>query len=293
VCHGGAWLPELPCDDPTPVCNDGACVACADGTGQCAGNDRGNTPQVCVGGAWQTRAPCAGATPLCTSGVCVPCTASDSYCADDFTLRVCDPATGFTTVPCGTTEACDEDLVKCSPCESGTANCGAAGGCETFVGEGCTDPCGTPPTKCFSDADGDGFGTTRFAPTPSCGPCPARWVGQGGDCDDADARVFPGSPAYIAAPHARTYDANCDGKIDYAFEPEIANPTLVLLGSTPVVAADCASVPLADCSTSAPAFALTERTCGQVTDLLSCSEAAGVCGAWMNGRPQAGFVACH
>ena len=64
--------------------------------------------------------------------------------------------------------------------------------------------CAPDPCTGYIDADGDGFGEedARF-------DCGARAVAVGGDCDDADAGVFPGA---IEACNEK--DDDCDAHVD-------------------------------------------------------------------------------
>jgi hypothetical protein len=58
---------DPPCSGETPICEQGACVGCMNGSARCTAGD---TPEVCEQAAWVKRAPCSGTTPACSNGVC-------------------------------------------------------------------------------------------------------------------------------------------------------------------------------------------------------------------------------
>lgn len=101
----------------------------------------------------------------------------------------------------------------------GQALCSKAatpGGCEcqgaTPVPEddgGASDANCSAPTTYYRDLDGDGFGSG--VPTPSCSK-PVNYALKDGDCDDTDARAFPGQVSYFDTPRADgTFDFTCSG----------------------------------------------------------------------------------
>jgi hypothetical protein len=98
--------------------------------------------------------------------------------------------------------------------------------CDGFADEGYTG-------VFYADVDGDGFGDPDAART-SCEPAPG-FVGQGTDCDDADASRYPGAP--------ETCD-DCDGEVDE--------------GLTTVYPADADGDGHGDPATGAPACAAPE-----------------------------------
>ena len=77
--------------------------------------------------------------------------------------------------------------------------------CDGFVDDG--DPSVDPSTfnNLFLDADQDGYGST---PTQACDP-DTGYSSEGGDCDDADATVFPAAPEVCDG-----VDNNCDSLVD-------------------------------------------------------------------------------
>ena len=72
--------------------------------------------------------------------------------------------------------------------------------------------CATPVTY-YRDADGDGYGSTEKQ--LACNSPGAGWVTEGGDCNDDESRVFPGSTAFHDVPYGTppsdSFDYNCDG----------------------------------------------------------------------------------
>jgi hypothetical protein len=85
---GGALSCTPACSDPTPVCDNGRCVACESGSAKCDGD----APVVCTAGQWQIQPACSGDKPVCTNGVCAGARGSGSL----GTVRdgVLAPATG-------------------------------------------------------------------------------------------------------------------------------------------------------------------------------------------------------
>ncbi len=73
--------------------------------------------------------------------------------------------------------------------------------CDDLIDEDGTDPW-------FEDQDGDGYGADSTL-IQTCDP-PAGMVSVGGDCDDADAAIYPGSSAQVDG-----VDSDCDGARDW------------------------------------------------------------------------------
>jgi hypothetical protein len=76
---------------------------------------------------------------------------------------------------------------------------------------------------CYTDADGDGWGTTKGSTTTVVGmACPKGYgpivapdgTKTNGDCDDTNANVFPGQLKTFSVPYgaSKSYDYNCDGQ---------------------------------------------------------------------------------
>jgi hypothetical protein len=63
----------------------------------------------------------------------------------------------------------------------------------------------------WPDGDGDGFGDSVQPAWSGCGPAPAGWAADVGDCDDTDDTVHPGARD---VPYDGV-DADCDGSNDY------------------------------------------------------------------------------
>jgi hypothetical protein len=77
--------------------------------------------------------------------------------------------------------------------------------------DGDTDEDAEDVVEVFTDGDGDGFGEDSTAEL-ACAPGPGE-VTQGGDCDDDDARFYPGAEETDCAD---PNDYNCDGSSGFA-----------------------------------------------------------------------------
>jgi len=115
---------------------------------------------------------------------------------------------------------------RCSPGSRSACACVGYEGVSTCLPEGrrggcdCSRPspddggaepadasCDTPAAW-YRDADGDGHGSG--VATMACA-APAGYVAVDDDCDDADARAFPGQTAYFTTARAGgSYDFDCD-----------------------------------------------------------------------------------
>ncbi len=73
--------------------------------------------------------------------------------------------------------------------------------CDSLIDEDAADPW-------FTDSDGDGYGADSSL-LETCEP-PAGMVAQGGDCNDENDAVYPGSPGQVDG-----LDSDCDGRIDW------------------------------------------------------------------------------
>ena len=76
----------------------------------------------------------------------------------------------------------------------------------------------------YRDADGDGFGNTAVSQTVCAQP--AGYVAASGDCNDADASMFPGNPEVCDGK-----DNNCNGSIDDGFAAPAGRPSLAAVKS--------------------------------------------------------------
>lgn len=150
----------------------------------------------------------------CGNQSCVRCVARQSFKVGgsrvDLKLKPaasCDDGPGI-TAPCsacwsGSDTYCDgSDRISCpgsgqskrEPCDKG---------CE---GGACNTSCST---IFYRDVDGDSHGDG--AQQQQACSRPAGYADQGGDCDDSDAKVFPGQSAFFTTRNKQgTFDYNCD-----------------------------------------------------------------------------------
>jgi hypothetical protein len=119
-------------------------------------------------------------------------------------------------------------------------------------------------TRYYRDRDGDGFGDDGEA--RSFCAVPPGWAREGGDCNDADDRVFPGQTKYFGAGYTvqggQSFDYDCSG----GEEPD---------PGAAAAAPDCPALALLVCAGTG--FARTGRqgrgidpTCGS-TAMVTCS----------------------
>lgn len=117
------------------------------------------------------------------------------------------------TIPDAASDPC-EGVVCDAP--NGVFAC-QGGACVTVkCDDGYGDCDGDPTTGCepletfYADNDGDGHGDGA-QPILACAP-PAGYVTSADDCDDGDARAFPGQASYFSTPRADgSFDFDCDG----------------------------------------------------------------------------------
>lgn len=84
------------CNGSTPVCLNGACVACAPKDTQCD-SARSNGVQTCdASGQWGNPVRCGAATPLCKAGACVACPGTDGPAMVGLALNYCIDSTEVT-----------------------------------------------------------------------------------------------------------------------------------------------------------------------------------------------------
>jgi hypothetical protein len=148
-----------------------------------------------------------------------------------------------------------------------------AGGRGGSVGDAAPDVGCVDPIRYYSDADRDGFGRDDVTQW-SCSAPAAAWATLGGDCNDANERVFPGQSAYFGAPYSVSggvsFDFDCNGSED---------PDSTQEGPSP----NCAGLSLLGCSGSG--FATTGRagagvdpSCGSAS-LVTCTPNLVTCGS--------------
>jgi len=207
-CGDGNTDPGEQCDDGNDVAGDGCePVTCTNTPSQTCGNVSCNDDN------------------SCTLDVCNQATGCSNRAidadGDNFSPGACKPSSGLTGGDCN-------DKVKAIHPGAPELCDGVDNNCNGMVDEG------LPVTKCYPDADGDGFPNLAGVVKPTCATtCPVGTLAVAdpkmamGDCyDDPDggAQVFPGQTKYFEAPYGvgpreqRSYDYNCSGG---APEPEL------------------------------------------------------------------------
>ncbi|MBN2798582.1 MAG: putative metal-binding motif-containing protein [Deltaproteobacteria bacterium] len=123
----------------------------------------------------------------------------DGYGAADTEVAACAAPEGFVA------EGGDCDDTSAAAAPGGEEVCdGLDNDCDGLVDDDATDA-----GRWYADADGDGYGGQLSA--DAC-EAPEGFVAEGGDCDDASARVHPGAAEDDCADPV---DYNCDGSVGY------------------------------------------------------------------------------
>ncbi len=123
---------------------------------------------------------------------------TDGYGDPAIATTACDQPAGMV----GNAEDCDDTSAAVSPAASEACN-GIDDDCDGNVDEAGASGEGT----WYLDFDGDGSGGASFS-TVSC-DAPAGYVSTSDDCDDSEARVYPGAPESCDG-----VDEDCDGAVD-------------------------------------------------------------------------------
>lgn len=225
TCNGACVKrtdPQFGCGDPackacslpgtaTAKCVAGACAPdkCAPGRAHCSvkpadGCEADLTSPATCGGC---TTKCAAPTPLCSPTGCVgSCPVGTTLCG----TQCVDTQTSATNCQtCGT--ICATFANSDPACIGGKCGISCHAGfqdCDGNPNNGCE-----PLTTFYKDGDGDGVGG---ASTMLACAAPSGFAARGGDCDDTNARVFPGQATYFGTPYtnpagAVTYDYDCDG----------------------------------------------------------------------------------
>jgi hypothetical protein len=135
----------------------------------------------------------------------VACSASSSEPIDGADAAQCSPGVRY-TCDCGPGKP--EGGSTCSKeARKGACECGGTSAPPDEDGGAPDANCSSPSTF-YRDTDGDGFGSG--VPTPAC-ERPAGYATKDGDCDDADARAYPGQTAFFTTPRpGGSFDFECD-----------------------------------------------------------------------------------
>lgn len=147
----------------------------------------------------------------------------DGFGDPERAIDACDPPLGYVD----NADDCDDDPLACgAACAPGEVESWAAGNCDDGFDNGCTGeapdsgPGCDAEATCWPDFDGDGFGDPATPNAISGAEAVAGcdvwddgvhavgfWVSRAGDCDDADAEVYPGAPEVIGD----GVDQSCSG----------------------------------------------------------------------------------
>lgn len=149
-------------------------------------------------------------------GRCVDDACTLHGCLDGFVDCDGDPANGCEIDPTTDAANCGACGAACTVAAAGSPVC-AAGECGAACDPGHGDCDGNPSNGCerlvvgFTDSDHDGVGVaTSWSLVCALSPGLAA---TSGDCDDQDARVFPGQRGRFGTPSARVgFDFDCDGQ---------------------------------------------------------------------------------
>jgi thiol-disulfide isomerase/thioredoxin len=237
----GNALQPLPCDTPGVAnpddCDDtDANIFPGQGCGGCSAADRAwilaNQAEL-DGMAGGSILSCNGNFVPCLTEVflqntplgegCATCLAQRYACIFSSCLQPC--VGGFGTANCqacvnascnaayfacaGFTDADGDGVVAELDCDDTNASIylGAPDICDTIDND-CDGEIDELPTTYFVDSDGDGFGDENNAIIAGCSP-PNGTTTIAGDCDDADAAIFPGAPELCNG-----IDDDCNGAVD-------------------------------------------------------------------------------
>ncbi len=204
----------MPCSLPLTTsakCVAGKCVpdTCAQGRADC---DR--DPATGCEADLSAPANCGSCSVACKapSGLCSPTGCVGACPAGTQSCGTSCVDTGNSVTNCGAcSKVCGSAANSDPTCAGGQCGIACHSGfqdCDSNAGNGCE-----PLTTFYQDSDGDGVGGTGS--TLGCTP-PAGYKAAGGDCDDNEARAFPGQTAYFNAGYtnlagALSFDFDCDG----------------------------------------------------------------------------------
>ncbi|MFM7618626.1 MAG: MopE-related protein, partial [Bacteroidota bacterium] len=120
---------------------------------------------------------------------------NDGYGVSSNTLQACTPPTGYT--------ALSGDCFDASP----VINPAATESCNG-LDDNCDGIIDNATVTYYSDADGDGFGSTNLITAVGCTP-PTGYVSNSSDCNDTNSNAYPG-----ATEVCNGADDDCDASID-------------------------------------------------------------------------------
>jgi len=124
VCSAsGEWGAGATCEGASPICLNGACVACEQGDKRCSPEGR---PQLCTEfGSWEDQQPCGSELPACVAGECRDCAPSSRRCSAG-NPQLCDANGSWDDQPAcaGATPVCVAATGICGTCTEGDVQCG-------------------------------------------------------------------------------------------------------------------------------------------------------------------------